>query len=188
MSGADGLKGVAFGEGLLDELTEAAGRLARNDVEGNQSVLEADEIPIMGIEDAEVIGGAVVGGRGDLFEAERGEPTVNFLSGDRYDVESWLGGDDDEFVRLDDEAFESIEVGDEQVVELETFEILQRTGFPEMKAAGILSGGYESQLDTGLKAEDAVAGGFPIAISGLLMPEVVLLTALDRLRREVGRC
>ena len=75
--GANGTEGVARGESFLDEGEEATGRMAGNDIERNQHILiGADEVFVMGIEDAEVVLRAVVGGIGDFHESERGEPII----------------------------------------------------------------------------------------------------------------
>jgi hypothetical protein len=51
--------------------------MAGNDIEGNQHILiGADEVFVIGIEDAEVVLRAVVGGIGDFYKSERGEPII----------------------------------------------------------------------------------------------------------------
>lgn len=185
--GADGVQRVASGDRLFDEFKEATGGAARNDIERDQGVLEADEIAVMGIEDAEIVRGPVIRGGGDFLEPERGEPGIDLSGGNRHDIEARLGGDDDQLVQLDDEAFEPIELRNEEVVKLQALEVFERAGLPKVEAAGILRGRDERKFDAGLEAEDPIAGRFPIAVGGFIVPEIVLLAALDGLRGEIRR-
>lgn len=170
---------------VADEIEESAFRQAGNHIEGHEGIAGADDVLVVGIEDAEVVSRPIVGGGGDFVKPERGEPVVDFRLSDSDDVEAWLGGDDAEIARLRDHAFEQVEPGDEQVVKLQALEILEGRGLPEMEAAGIGSGRDQGQLDAGVQAEDAVFGEFPITIRGLLVPDVVFLAAFDRLGRQI---
>jgi hypothetical protein len=60
--GSHGAEAVTGGERFLDEGEESAGRVAGNDIEGDEVFASADEVFVMGIEDAEVVLRAVVGG------------------------------------------------------------------------------------------------------------------------------
>lgn len=51
--------------------------MARDHVKGNQGATGADEVLVVGVEDAEVVLFTIVGSRGDLVKAERLEPCVN---------------------------------------------------------------------------------------------------------------
>ena len=64
---------------------------------------------------------------------------------------------------------------DEEVLEVQTLQILDGRGFPEVEAAGVHRGRDEGQFDTGAEAEDAVAGDFEDAI--LLIDDFVFLSA-----------
>jgi hypothetical protein len=185
MSGAHGAERMPRRQGVADEIEETALRQAWNHIEGHEGIAGADDILVVGIEDAEVVSRPIVGGGGDFLKPERGEPVVDFRLGDGDDVEPGLGGDDAEVARLGDHAFEQVETGDEQVVKFQTFEVLEGSGFPEMEAAGICSGRDQGEFDAGVQAEDAVLGEFPITVRGLLVPDVVFLAAFDRLGRQI---
>jgi hypothetical protein len=83
------------------------------------------------------------------------------------------------FARLDDQALEGIEAGDEEILEVEPLQIFQRGGFPQVEAAGVLRGRYEGQLDAGTETEDAVAGDLEVAVGGLVMEQLMFLSATD---------
>ncbi len=94
--GAHGAEGVTGGESWLDGGEEAAGGVAGDDIEGDEVVADADEVLVVGIEDAEVVLAALVGAIGDFPEAEGGEPCFDFRHAHRDDFEARLGGDDGE--------------------------------------------------------------------------------------------
>jgi len=75
--GSYGVQGVAGGEGFCDEVEETTGGVAGDDIEGDEQIAGPDEILVVGIEDAELVLRAVVGGAGDFGEAEGGEPGVD---------------------------------------------------------------------------------------------------------------
>ena len=138
--GTNGAERVACRDGFLDEGEKASRWVAGNDIEGHQHVLGgADEVFVVGIEDAEIVFRAVVGCGGDFHKPERGEPRIDLLSIYRHNVEAGLRGDDGHFIaRLNDQPFEDIESWYEQVLEVETLQIFERRGFPEVEAAGVL--------------------------------------------------
>lgn len=181
---SNGLQRVTGGEGFRDEVEESAVGVAGDDIEGDEQIAGADEVFIVGIEDAEVVLRAVVGGRSDLGETEGGEPGVDFPGGDGNDVEAGLGGDDGHVVAgLDDDAFEGVQAGDELVLEVEPLQVFERGGFPEVEAAGVMRRGDESKLNAGAETEDAIAGDFDDAF---FVPEpVVFLTAAFQTRDEI---
>lgn len=131
--------GVAGGQSFCDEVEETTGGVAGDDIEGNEHFTGTDEVFVVGIEDAEVVLRAVVGGSGDFGETEGCKPEVDFRRSDGDDVEAGLGGDDGHVVAgLDDNAFEGVETGDELILEMEALQIFKRRGFPKVKAAGVL--------------------------------------------------
>ena len=75
--GSYGVQGVAGGEGFCDEVEETTGGVAGDNIEGEEQITSPDEILVVGIEDAELVLRAVVGGAGDFGEAEGGEPGVD---------------------------------------------------------------------------------------------------------------
>jgi hypothetical protein len=182
--GPDGVEGVTGGEGFCDEVQKSTGGVAGDDIEGDEQISSPDEVLVMGIEDAEVVLRAVVGGGGDFGETEGGEPGIDPRRGDGDDVEAGLGGDDGHVIAgLDDDADEGVQAGDELVMEMEALQIFQRGGFPEVEASGVLGRRYESQFDAGAEAEDAVAGDFDDTI-GVTKP-IVLLAATLQTREDV---
>ncbi len=76
VDGADGAEAVTGGEGFLDEGEETAGGVAGDDVEGDEIVAGADEVLVVGIEDAEVVLAAVVGAVGDFDRIQQETQTV----------------------------------------------------------------------------------------------------------------
>jgi len=86
-----------------------------------------------------------------------------------------------------DDAFQAVEAGDEEVLEVKAFQIFDGRGFPEVEAAGILRGGNESQLDARAEAEDPVAGDFEIPIAYFFVKQLVFLTTSNDFCRKAGR-
>jgi hypothetical protein len=157
--GSHGAERVTGGEGFLDEGKESPGGVAGDHVEGDQVVPGADEILVVGIEDPEVVTGAVIGAVGDFGEAEGGEPVIDFRRADGNDLEARLGSDDGKIaIDLVDNAFQPVEAGDEEVLEVEAFEVFEGGGFPKVEAPGIHGRGNQREFNAGAEAEDAVAG------------------------------
>ena len=184
--GSNRSDGMAGRQGVRDKLQESAGGAARNHVKRNEIVLESHEILGVGVEDAEVVLGAVVAAFGDLFKAQPGKPSVDFGLGDRDDVESRLRGGDGGIVALVENAFEAIQSRDQLILEVEPFEVFERGGFPEVEASGVLIGGDQGEIDSGSKAEDAVAGDFEIPVGRFVVKQVVLLSAANDLGGKVA--
>lgn len=150
--------------------------MTRNHVERDKIFPGADEVFVVGIENTQVVLGSVVGAIGDFLETQGGEPAIDFRHANRDDLEAGLGGDDGEFaVCLMDNTLHAVEAGNEEILEVKAFQILDGRGFPEVEAAGILRGGNERKLDAGAEAEDAIAGDFEDAFA--LFQDFMFLTA-----------
>ena len=128
------------GKSVADEVEKTTLGQAWDDIEGHERDTGADHVLVVGIENAKVVCGAEVGGIRHFLETEGCKPVVDFRLGDGDDVETRLGGDDAQIARLGDHSFEAVEAGNEQIVEFEAFEILERGSLPKMETAGILSG------------------------------------------------
>jgi hypothetical protein len=83
--------------------------------------------------------------------------------------------------RSPDDAFETVEAGNEQVLQVQAFQIFQRACFPKVETAGVLVGGNQGEFDAGAQAENDVAGDLENAFA--FLENVVLLAAT----RESGR-
>lgn len=182
--GAHGAEGVAGGEGFLNEGEKSSGGMTGDHIEGDEIFSGTDEVLIVGIEDAEVVLAAVVGAVGDFLEIASGKPSVDFGGADGDDLEARLGGDDGDFaVCLMNHALQAVEAGDEEVLKVEAFQILDGRGFPEMKAAGVLRGGDEREFDARTEAKDAIAGDLEVTVGRLVVEQVMFLSASDHLGR-----
>lgn len=144
--------------------------MTRDHIEGNQVIPGAHEVFAMGIKDTEIVRLSVVGAVGNLFKSTRDKPGVDFGCAHRNDIKAWLGCDDGEIVvRLVDDAFQSVQPGDELVLQMQTFQILDGGCFPQVEATRILGRGYQRKFDAGTQSENTVAGDFEIAIRCLVM-------------------
>ena len=130
-----------------------------------------------------------ISGMGDLLETLGGEPSVNLRPADQHDVETRLGGNDGHItIGLDKHPFEHIQAGDQLVEEIQAFEVFQRGGFPQLKAAGVFAGRNQGEFDAGGKAKDAIAGDFEVTIRDGVMEPIVFLPAAHWNRgKQIGR-
>ena len=172
-------------QGVSDEVQKAAFRKAGNHIEWHQGVAHADHIPVMSVEDAEIVGFAIIGCLCNFGEAQRVKPIVDLCLSDGDDIKAGLRGHDAQIPRLSDDSFESIQVGNELIVEIETFEVLEWRGFPAVKAAAILVGRNQCEINAGVQSEDPVLGELPLTVSRLFVPQVMLLPVFDSLGRQV---
>lgn len=124
----------------MDESKKAAIGAARDHVERNQQIARPEDVLIVGVEDSEIVRSAVVGGIGDFLETLRGKRGIDFFSRYGSQIEAWLRSNDREILigRLDDDALQMIQAGNERVLQKRAFEVFQWRGFPEVKTAGIL--------------------------------------------------
>jgi hypothetical protein len=159
-----------------DEREKSASGMTWNDVKGHKNVARPHEVLIVRIENSEIVLRPIVGGIGDFSEAQRSKPVVDFPASDGHDVKAWLGGDGRHFVaRLNDDAFEGIQAGNQEILKVKTFQIFEWRCFPQMEAAGVLGRGNQRQLNAGTETENAVAGDFKIAVVCLVMKKFMLL-------------
>ena len=68
---------MARGDGVGDELEKPTSRAAGNHIEGDEGILESEEVFIMGIEDGEVVLGAVIAARGDFLKTLGCKPCID---------------------------------------------------------------------------------------------------------------
>jgi len=183
VGGANDGEGFSQSEGVANKIQKPAIGLDGNDVKGNEDCGingRTNHILIVGVEDAEVVLLAVVGGGGDDLETLRDKPSVDLGLSDGDQVESRLGDAEGKSVLLDQNAFEAVEARGDEILEAKTLQIFKWGGFPEMKPSGVLSGGNQCKVNAWIEPEDAATGDFEEPIS--LGENVVLLPAANEAR------
>lgn len=187
MGGPDDTKVLACGDGLFNEVEEASVGLDRDDIEGDEGAgieRRADDVFVVGVENAEIVFRTVVGGGGDGSETQGGEPVIDLGLGDGDDLETRLRDADGEIVFLNHDPLQSIQVRGDQVLQPQPFEILIRRGFPKVESPRILVGWNEGQVNPRSETEDTLAG--QLEVTPALDKDIMLLSPAGKSIREVG--
>lgn len=122
-----------------DEVEEASSGMTRDHIEGNKQLPGADEILLMGIENSQIVlrpinaASATFEKPCEANHASISRAVTGTISKRGCEVTIAISSP-----RLVDDSLQPVQAGHEKILEVKTFQIFQRRGFPQVESPALL--------------------------------------------------